>query len=87
MNIPRSAKPCLHSYSRLCPPEHGAAIQFIINQSPPILMRKQSGSVVYSPSDLVRYFTSPFASWMDRFHLENPAVYVPEEETEDQRLI
>lgn len=50
-------------------------------------MRKQSGSVVYSPSDLVRYFTSPFASWMDRFHLENPAVYVPDEETEDQRLI
>lgn len=50
-------------------------------------MKKESGTVVYSPSDLVRYFTSPFASWMDRFYLENPEVFVPDDDTEDQCLI
>lgn len=50
-------------------------------------MRKQSGKFIYSPSDLVRYFTSPFASWMDRCQFEDPARFSPDEETEDQRLI
>jgi len=50
-------------------------------------MKKQSGSIIYSPSDLVRYFASPFASWMDRCHLEMPGQFLPDEETEDQRLI
>lgn len=50
-------------------------------------MKKQSGSVVFSPSDLVRYFSSPFASWMSRYHLEKPEAITPDEETEDQRLI
>jgi predicted RecB family nuclease len=50
-------------------------------------MKKLSGSVVYSPSDLVRYFASPFASWMDRYHLERPGEVKPDEETEDQKLI
>jgi uncharacterized protein len=50
-------------------------------------MKKQIGSVIYSPSDLVRYFASPFASWMDRCHLESPGQFEPDEETEDQRLI
>ena len=50
-------------------------------------MKKQFGSVVFSPSDLVRYFTSPFASWMDRLHLEHPGTFPPDEETEEQRLI
>jgi uncharacterized protein len=50
-------------------------------------MKKQNGSVIYSPSDLVRYFASPFASWMDRCHLESPGQFEPDEETEDQRLI
>ena len=31
-----------------------------------------SGQLVFSPSDLVRYLASPFASWMDRYSLENP---------------
>jgi predicted RecB family nuclease len=43
--------------------------------------------VVYSPSDLIRYFASPFASWMDRYHLENPDGITPDEETEDQKLL
>src|SRR5271166_6755852 len=50
-------------------------------------MKKRSGAVVYSPSDLIRYFASPFASWMDRYHLENPGAITPGEETEDQKLV
>ena len=44
-------------------------------------MQEQSGAVAYSPSDLIRYFASPFASWMDRYHLENPDGITPDEET------
>jgi len=50
-------------------------------------MKKQSGKIIYSPSDLVRYVESPYASWMDRYYLENPKVVTPDEETEDQKLI
>ena len=50
-------------------------------------MRKQSGILVYSPTDLVRFLASPFASWMDRCHLEKCLALTPDEETEDQRLI
>jgi uncharacterized protein len=46
-----------------------------------------SGRLVFSPSDLVRYLASPFASWMDRMYLENPGAFTPDEETEDERLI
>lgn len=50
-------------------------------------MKKQSGSVVYSPSDLVRFFGSPFASWMERYLLENPGAVVPDQDTEDRKLV
>ncbi len=50
-------------------------------------MKKQGVTVIYSPSDLIRYFASPFASWMDRYFLENPNEIKPGEETEDQKLI
>ena len=50
-------------------------------------MQKRSGAVVYSPSDLIRYFASPFASWMDRYYLENPDGITPDKETEDQKLV
>lgn len=50
-------------------------------------MKKQSGQLLYSPSDLVRYLASPFASWMDRYRLENPDLVRPDEESEDQKLI
>ena len=43
--------------------------------------------MVYSPSDLIRYLASPYASWMDRYHLENPDVLTPDAETEDRKLI
>ncbi len=50
-------------------------------------MNKHSGEVVYSPSDLIRYLASPFASWMDRYCLENPGMGTPDEATEEERLI
>lgn len=50
-------------------------------------MKKHSGRIVYSPSDLVRYLCSPFASWMDRYCLENPGAVTPDPETEDAKLI
>lgn len=48
-------------------------------------MKKHSGQLIYSPSDLIRYLSSPFASWMDRYYLENPEEVVPDEETDDQK--
>lgn len=33
---------------------------------------KQTGSLIYSPSDLIRFIESPFASWMVRHELEQP---------------
>jgi uncharacterized protein len=50
-------------------------------------MKKHSSQILYSPSDLVLYLQSPFASWMDRYYLENPGAVIPDEETEDERLI
>lgn len=50
-------------------------------------MKKYSGQLVFSPSDLITYLASPFASWMDRYRLENPDAVVPDAETEDQKLI
>lgn len=46
-----------------------------------------NGQRVYSPSDLVRYLASPFASWMDRYYLENPDAVTPDEDSEEGRLI
>ena len=51
-------------------------------------MKKTSGGqLVYSPNDLVRYLASPFASWMDRYYLENPEAVAPDETSEEDRLI
>ena len=51
------------------------------------MKRTPSGQLLYSPSDLVRYLDSPFASWMDRYYLEDPGAVTPDEETEDEKLI
>jgi hypothetical protein len=50
-------------------------------------MKKLSGRIIYSPSDLVRYAQSPFSSWMDRYYLENRDAVTPDQETDDQKLI
>lgn len=51
------------------------------------MLKNQAGEVVFSPSDLIRYLSSPFASWMDRFHLEHPGRLEPDPDGADQRLI
>lgn len=50
-------------------------------------MKKESGTTIYSPSDLIRYLASPFASWLDRYNLENPGSITPDEETEEEKLL
>lgn len=50
-------------------------------------MKKTSGQLVYSPADLVSYLCSSFASWMDRYHLENLEAVTPDDDTEEERLI
>ena len=51
------------------------------------MKKDSSGQLHYSPSDLVRYLASPFASWMDRYHLENPGAVTPDDQTGDEQLI
>ena len=50
-------------------------------------MKYHAGQLIYSPSDLIRYLASPFASWMDRYFLEDHRAVTPDEESEDQKLI
>src|SRR3989449_10971767 len=50
-------------------------------------MYKDSGNVIYSPSDLIRYLASPFASWLDRYELENRGKIIPDEPTEQDKLL
>jgi predicted RecB family nuclease len=50
-------------------------------------MKKQSGSIIYSPTDLIRYLASPFASWLDRYCLENPDAIAPDKQTEEEELL
>jgi len=39
-------------------------------------MYQRDGKYYYAPSDLTRYMESPFASWMDRYVLENPQCHI-----------
>jgi predicted RecB family nuclease len=50
-------------------------------------MQKRSGHIIFSPTDINRFFESPFASWMDRFHLERPGVLTPDATDEEQQLL
>src|SRR5438477_13216492 len=50
-------------------------------------MKKESGALIYSPSDLIRYLASPFASWLDRYYLENLGAIKPDEQTEEEKLL
>ena len=51
------------------------------------MKKNRDGQLVFSPTDLVRYLASPFASWMERYHLENPKAVKPDEESEDEKLV
>jgi uncharacterized protein len=50
-------------------------------------MKKERGAIICSPSDLIRYVASPFASWLDRYYLENRHAITPDEETEEDTLL
>ncbi len=50
-------------------------------------MRIEDSRLIFSPSDLITYMASPFASWMDRYYLERPDGVMPDELSEDQALI
>ena len=50
-------------------------------------MRKQDGSWQYSPSDLVTFMESEFASWMDRYALEFPQRVTPDEDDEQLKIL
>jgi uncharacterized protein len=50
-------------------------------------MQLIKGHLVYSPSDLIRFLESPFASWMERLYLECPDRMQPDKPTEEQVLI
>ena len=43
-------------------------------------MYRRKGVLTFSPSDLVRFVSSPFASWMDRLLVEYPERVQPDEE-------
>src|SRR6266571_5321003 len=43
-------------------------------------MQKHDGRYCYTPSDLVEFFASPFASWMSRFSLDSPDHVQPDPE-------
>jgi len=51
------------------------------------MQKTSAGHLIYSPTDLIRYMASPFASWMDRYHVEFRGVLVPDAESEEQRLV
>ena len=51
------------------------------------MTRNSEGQLVYSPTDLTRFAASPFASWMDRYHLEFPDTITPDPLTDDQSLV
>lgn len=52
-------------------------------------MYKNNAQIIYSPSDLIRFLESPFASWMERHHLECPddPDARPDPVTEEQELV
>ena len=51
------------------------------------MKKTTGGQLIYSPSDLVRYLASPFASWMDRYNLEHPGAVTPDETSAEDKLI
>ncbi len=50
-------------------------------------MQRRAGRLIFSPSDLNRFFESPFASWMDRLHLERPNALTPDAKDEEAQLL
>jgi uncharacterized protein len=51
------------------------------------MKKNHAGELIFSPTDLIGFGASPFASWMDRHYLEYGGVDSPDADTEDQKLI
>lgn len=51
------------------------------------MMKKESGRITYSPSDLIRYLASPFASWLDRHYIEHPDEITPDKQTDEEKIL
>src|SRR6185369_4524533 len=51
------------------------------------MKREKKGRIIYSPSDLVTFLGSPYASWMDRLHLERPGKIRPDEDDETGAML
>jgi hypothetical protein len=51
------------------------------------MQKLAQGQLRYSPTDIVRFLESPFASWMGRLYLEFPDRVVPDEDSEELQLI
>ena len=49
-------------------------------------MKKSGSQIIYSPSDLIRFMESEFASWMDRHHLE-AGTMAPDPDSEEKKVI
>src|SRR5258708_6125684 len=50
-------------------------------------MRKLNGHCVYSPSDLIRFMESEYASWMDRLYLEIPDSVEPDPDSAEDEIL
>jgi predicted RecB family nuclease len=50
-------------------------------------MKKRGNQIIFSPSDLVTFLASPFASWMDRYYLEHRDAVTPDPKDESLELI
>lgn len=50
-------------------------------------MKKHDNGILYSPSDLITFLESPFASWMDRWYLEDPQAITPDKLTESEQSV
>ncbi|MBL8872645.1 MAG: TM0106 family RecB-like putative nuclease [Planctomycetaceae bacterium] len=46
-------------------------------------MRRKNGELIFSPSDLTRFNESLFASWMERFDLEQPGTFTKDSATDE----
>jgi uncharacterized protein len=51
------------------------------------MLKRDDGQIIYSPSDLICFMESPFASWMDRLYLEDRTKVTPDEKTAEQQLV
>ena len=44
------------------------------------MYKSETGSLIFSPSDLTKYIESEFVTWMDRYNIEYPGTVQPDED-------